>query len=62
MSYFITVKKKSTGEYLYTNEPCKRISIHDGFIIFTNRYGRMEQFHSDFYYLILGNQVIGFVG
>ena len=62
MINFITVKRKSTGEYLYTNEPCKKISIYDGFIIFTTNSGRMEQLQTDFYYWIIGNQVIGFVG
>ena len=60
---FITVRKKSTGEYLYMNEPCKQVNVNDnGFIIFTTSSGRMEQFHGDFYYWILGNQIIGFTG
>lgn len=54
MLQFLTVKRLSTGEYLYINRPCELLGITNQ-IITVKVSGRVEQFHTDYYYWIASN-------
>lgn len=54
MRQYLTVKRISTGEYLYINRPCELLGITNQ-IITVKAGSRVEQFHMDFYYWMISN-------
>lgn len=54
MMQFLTVKRISTKEYIYINRPCELLGITND-VITIKVGGRVEQFHTDFYYWFISN-------
>ena len=54
MMNFLTVKRRSTGEYLYINRKCELLGLTNE-ILSVKVSGRVEQFHTDYFYFMIGN-------
>lgn len=51
MMQFLTVKRISTGEYVYINRHCELLGITNQ-VITVKVAERVEQFHTDYYWVI----------